>query len=445
MSNLVVQLELAVRNATAEAGKICKGITVDDIDYWDWYDQYDTWRAINRIGQYQQQDAHEGNDPRSEHGVGLNAGSRLRFLAYPRTLKSARMDARGYRDLQKVKRHVKSHGSKEDYNRWIKCNAFYVKRHELFVASLEDDAKVVYENMSMEDRVGYEKLQGYQKTNFVLRLLAARLLIHAEEEKNQAIAKLYSSTQRPNQSANEFISFVEKQRLALKRFGVSLPDETIRTVLMNGLNSVYQRAMIHYRYEECPLEDVKKTLRIYKFNDLLRHSPDQSVSRARGYMNQGSQPPKRFKRNHDKPRRNTHNNTYDRIPSDQYRRIVDRIRSQYKNYRQEKHGRNSTEDAGSFSKMQPRKEAYGKSSRSSTESSRKSRVECYKCHKLGHYAHECLSRGNRNGNNASSGVGAVTLEEDHYDQSPDQDAQSEASEDFWNSLVEDERYDEVTA
>lgn len=428
MSRLAEKLERAVKNATDEAGRICKGVVVDDIDYWGWFDRYDVWRAQNQAGQYVQQDGHEGEDLRDEHEAGLGVAGRLRRLAFPRTFRAARIDSRGYRNLQLVKRFVKDNGTNDDYNRWNKCNNFFVKRHELFVAALDGDAKEMYENLPGEERAEYGQLQGYQKTNFVLRVVAARLLIHVEEDKRKAIAKFYTAEQRSNQSANDFITFVEKQRHGLVRLGVTLPDTTVRTVLMSGLTPIYKSAVIHYRYDEHPLEEVKKTLRAYKFRDLVRNSPDQRMNdgnkRSRGSSDAWRPSSKRYKGNrHHRPSLN------EGVTAEQYRRIANDIRSQYQNFQ---HGRNqgsfsrntrNTPPSRNFSRNSPR--------RNTGNDSRRNRVECFKCHKLGHYANECREGSDTRGTGSSAAaVGAMA-------RAGLDSPNSEASDDFWNSLIED--------
>ena len=210
---LAADLEKWIVSATREAGG-SKYEEPDSTDYWDGIKLWDVEHAIEGVEQ--------GVDVLlSPDQPGIGVIERLKRIGYPsRTTYCAKTDM-GERNMTQVKRDLKDTMDHNEYNkRWVIRHEYWLKRHEKFISKLEGDCKSVYDNMTVENRQCYERMFGFQKTNFVVDLITKQLFHSIDEDfLNKTKISLLQTKMRENQIAKEMNQMtMEFIRLQTRRF-----------------------------------------------------------------------------------------------------------------------------------------------------------------------------------------------------------------------------------
>lgn len=264
-AHMAAQMEQALKEATHEAGSELKMTEPDDVDYWDVVRNYDEENPPN--GEVVGTDVFFNADEPN-----IDVVERIKRLAYPgNTNYIAKIDINS-RNMKNVKRWAKNKLETSEFTKtWAPCHHFWQKRHEILVEKkLIGDLKAVYTNMDNTARNIYDSLYGHQKTNFVVQLIAERLFQNIEEDKLLAKNKFLQSRMRYNQTAREYIDYLEAQRFQLRQIGEHITDVEFRSVLMSTLNESYRLAVELYDYTRENLEEVKARLLRFNPRDLSR-------------------------------------------------------------------------------------------------------------------------------------------------------------------------------
>lgn len=229
----MTDLEKWIREATTEAAQSMKCHEPDDVDYFDMFRKYDEAKEDDDDRQSEQeQEVHT-----SPHENGITPKERLVRIAFPqRTTYGAKIDV-GYRDLQAGKRWVRewceTNKKNEVWKTWVKCHDFWELRHSILVdKKLEGEASNALKYLDEEQLHNYEKLNGFQKTNFLVTHLVTVLIHNEEETKAEQTQRFLAFRQRENQTADEYITFLDMQRARLPGLTGGITDEDMKVKLI---------------------------------------------------------------------------------------------------------------------------------------------------------------------------------------------------------------------
>lgn len=399
-AHTAAQIEKWLREASNETGKALKCAEPDNVDYWDYYRLYDEAKAGTNEQRDIEQEIDVDIDP-DEPGIAVI--ERLIRIGYPqKTQYAAKMDL-GYRKLDEVKRWLKTNSpNQKDYEIWCKCHPFWEKRHEIIVQEkLQGDAKAEYVNMDANTRAVYKTLEGFQKTNFLIRFLTDRLFVNIEEDANLAEQKFSNSKMQAWQNARDYINFLEDKRIRLRQIGRPITDEKFRTVLMTSLNEGYRKACQLYEYEERPLAQVKKRLMSFDPVEILKDfkKTDRFEVKTKHYLNRKPHTYAGNSGRHDKP------SDISQVSPEQFRLVANKLKE-----RRDKLKRRLNESKFPTAR-------------------KKIAIKCFKCFQLGHYANECPNKDTNS--NSKTAMGAVA----NFTEDDEKSEDYQDNDEDWEQLI----------
>ena len=392
---IATQLEDAIREAEEEAETRLKMTLPDDPDYFDLFRAYD---EANNVEHELTLDQHL--DP---YAPGISIEDRV----YPKNTNAGVKVDQGERDFIQVKRWVKGQHP-QPAKRWSKCHDFFEKRHTIFVREkLKGMALQTYESMSNVARDRYRSLHGFQKTNFVISMIAERCFIGATQQRHLALQRFYSYSQRSNQTATEYVNFLEGHRSNLRKSVVFVSDEDLKVKLMTTLNLQYTEATHLYDYDKATLEEVKRKLvevdvfmqrkrsnrraqRDSESTRLRDESPRERRSKNRDHSHGNSRPSREDRKSRrdrqDRRSRRARSRSRERrssartpfVSDDVFKYVANKIRrrDERKKQEQEQNGKS------------PQNQEAPKNQNTNAPPNRK----CYLCGKRGHIPENCFSK-----------------------------------------------------
>ena len=405
---ITTQLEDAIREAEEQAETRLKMTLPDDPDYFDYFRQYD---EANNVEQLLALDQHL--DP---YAPNISVVDRVKRIAYPKNTNAGVKVDQGDRNFTAVKRWVKENHP-EPAKRWSKCHDFFEKRHSIFVREkLKGMPLQTYESMGIVAREKYRTLHGFQKTNFVISMIADRCFVGANQERQLAQQRFYSYTQRNNQTAGDYVNFLEGHRSSLRKSVVFISDEDLKVKLMTTLNLNYTEATHLYDYDKATLEEVKRKLaEVDNFMQRKRasrrnpreQSGNQSGDPAKQPRNRDDRRSRRDRSRERKPREDRRKNRDDRSRNnrDPRRRRRERSRSRSRNPRRTPFVSDEVYQyvANKIQRRNERRQERQQEDQSRSKDdapqnngSNGNKRKCYLCGKRGHTEENCNSR-SRNG------------------------------------------------
>jgi len=402
-AEVATEMEKWIKEATNEAGTALKRTEPDDIDYWETVRAYDLALMNDpRLLQYEQDIIQDADEPN------LPVGERLIRIGYPtKTEYAARMDI-NYRDMKGVKRWAKNNLPAAEFNKtWNPCHEFWEKRHQILVdTKLNKQALAVYKNMDIHSKSVYKRLYGFQKTNYVINYLTERLFFNVEQDKIVLHQNFLQSKMRFNQTARDYIDFLEAQRSRLQQIGINITDGEFKALLMTSLNEHYGNAVVMYDYGEDELERIKAKLLRLKF-------PTKSDKETGRSSNRGHSNNTRYKNGQNryfgKINNESETNKYEKKD---FQNIANELRRRMK--------KRDNVEAEIFTNK--------KKSRPNAIEPDKRNIVCFKCNKKGHYSNECYAK-------PSKAVAAIQEVEDEITKSDEE----------WQELIDYESSEDDTS
>ena len=448
-------METWITEATTEAAKATKLNEPDDVDYFEMIKRYDQEHAESKAKDGSYDEEQEKDIYLTPHEPGIGAKERMQRLAYPKkTQYGAKVDE-SYRDFKDVKSWVRSYCDRqkqvETWKQWTKCHSFWELRHDIFeTQKLVGEAKNIQQHMSLENRQIYDTLQGYQKTNFLIKLLVDNIVQKEDHARDQAMNRFLSIVQLEGQSADEYLKHLDRHRSMLAPFGSSLTEEQLKTKILSSLNT-------HYYQFGTLLSTTNPNMTLAKLRTALRELPLPPRRNFRPPRNQHSvQPNQRVDRSRSPGRwrnprqtsggqsdqrgdgkgRMSRGNPDDYIPQKTFRRVLDKVKSKYNLVLKNPSGGYPNSPHVTYVRNKQPNQRRPRQQRQPVSTAAVKTIKCYICGETTHLADSCPAK-KQQAPKVVGAVGVDTAEEDPKEDDQPSDEEDDELDTFYSSVSDE--------
>lgn len=305
-------------NEAAQAARDKTGVvSPEDAEYFALIDEYADWRKNKKSKKKRKSSGSDSDDysdgtsstkqkhtapPRTEDFFEPDSSSeetdindlsledRVRRIPYPKRshLDVSRQGATGtLTPLGRAKMYAMwKLSASDERKRYDKCDRYYETLHDNFVSKLDGLFRQTFNNIFQEPDLleRYELCRGFQKTNFVFDLFASRIYRHSEAEVRRSEDEFYRMSQFNNQSGSEFVNAIELKRDVLRRMGINITNQQLKTRILMSLNETYENYFRFYLPHKINLEQLKADIRqadLKLFRKRKKPSANAQVSKNR--------------------------------------------------------------------------------------------------------------------------------------------------------------------